>query len=147
MFINRKVIKNHLGIIPVIARGANGNTCETYALVDDGTDKTLCDERSIQMLGTESRPVTFQMTTATSQKVRHEGREVDIQVQSMKGDNIVDLNRVWSVKSLPISTQSAVKSSDLDKFPYLSDIRIPEINNNDVLLLIGTGVPAAHIPI
>lgn len=36
---------------------------------------------------------------------------------------------------------------DLDKFAYLSDIRIPEINNNDVLLLIGTDVPAAHIPI
>lgn len=65
----------------------------------------------------------------------------------MKGDNIVDRNRTWSVKCLPISTQSAVKSSDLDKFSYLSDIRIPNINNNDVLLLIGTDVPAAHIPI
>ena len=51
------------------------------------------------------------------------------------------------VSKMSISTQSAVKSSDFDKFPYLSDIRILEINNNDVLLLIGTDVPAAHIPI
>ena len=53
------VIKNCLGIIPVSARGANGNTCETYALVDDGADKTLCDERLIQMLRTESRRSRF----------------------------------------------------------------------------------------
>ena len=68
------VIKNCLGMITVIARGANGNTCETYALVDEGVDKTLCDERLTQMLRTKSRPVPFQMTTATSKKVRQEGR-------------------------------------------------------------------------
>ena len=53
------VVKNCLGIIPVIVKSANGNKCKTYALVDDGADKTLCDERLIQILETESRPVAF----------------------------------------------------------------------------------------
>ncbi|KAH3792397.1 hypothetical protein DPMN_145893 [Dreissena polymorpha] len=29
----------------------NGNTCETYALIDDGADKSFCDERLLKKLG------------------------------------------------------------------------------------------------
>lgn len=140
-------VKNCLGIIPVVVKGSNGNTCSTYALIDDGADKTLCDRRLIEMLETKSRPVTFHMTTATAQKVRQEGREVDLQVHAVNGGSTLDLRKIWSVARLPISKNSAISNKDIKKFPHLSDIRIPEINSNDVLLLIGTDMPAAHIPL
>ena len=140
-------IKNCLGIIPVVVRGTNGNTCETYALVDDGADKTLCDERLLQKLGTESRPVMFQMTTATSQKVQQEGREVDLQIRSVSSDSLIDIRKVWSVKHLPVSSRSAANNKDLSKYAHLSDIYIPEIESSNVLLLIGTDAPEAHVPI
>ncbi|CAG2250996.1 unnamed protein product [Mytilus edulis] len=141
------VIKNCLGIIPVEVKGSNGKTCQTYALIDDGADKTLCDERLIKMLETESRPVTCKMTTATAQRVRHEGQEVDLHVQSVGSNCPITLSKVWSVKNLPISTHSAANNKDIKSIKHLSDIYIPEISSNKVLLLIGTDTPEAHIPI
>lgn len=42
---NTAFLKSCLGIIPVVIKGSNGNTSKIYALLDDGADKTLCDER------------------------------------------------------------------------------------------------------
>ena len=54
-----------LGIIPVVVNGMNGNSCKTYALLDDGADKTLWDERLLDALNVSSRPVTFNISTVS----------------------------------------------------------------------------------
>ena len=140
-------VKNCLGIIPVIVEGGNGNSCQTYALLDDGADKTLCDERLLQTLDLPSRPVTFQMSTVSSAGSTISGQEVDLQVHQVEGDNEVNLRKVWSVKTLPISMRSAPKKSEFRKLPYLSDIDIPEVDERSVMLLIGTDSPEAHVPL
>lgn len=33
-------VKNCLGIVPVVVKGLNRNTCTKYALIDDRADKT-----------------------------------------------------------------------------------------------------------
>ena len=55
-----------LGIIPVVVKGENGNNSRTYALLDDGADKSLCDERLINVLHVISRPVTLKISTVSS---------------------------------------------------------------------------------
>ena len=40
---NTSFSKTCLGIIPVVVQGGDGNSCQTYALLDDGADKSLCD--------------------------------------------------------------------------------------------------------
>ncbi|CAG2219961.1 unnamed protein product [Mytilus edulis] len=114
---------NCLGIIPVLVKGRYGNSCTTYALLDDGADKTLCDERLLQKLNIASKPVTFEMSTVSSSE------------------------NVWSVKKLPISTRSAAENVDIRKLPYLADIQIPSSDLTEVMLLIGTDSPNAHIPL
>ncbi|CAG2231065.1 unnamed protein product [Mytilus edulis] len=116
------MIKNCLGIIPVLVKGRNGNSCKTFALLDDGADKTLCDERLLQKLNIASKPVTFEMSTVSS-------------------------SGVWSVKKLPISARSAAENVDIRKLPYLADIQIPSTDLTEVMLLIGTDSPNAHIPL
>ena len=59
--------KNCLGVIPVMVEGMNGKPCETFALLDDGADKTLCDERLLDALNVSSRPVTFNISTVNRQ--------------------------------------------------------------------------------
>ena len=53
---NTAFSKSCLGIIPVVVKGSDGNTCRTYALLDDGADKTLCDKRLLKSLNISSRP-------------------------------------------------------------------------------------------
>ena len=64
--VNSSFVKTCLGIIPVTVMGGNGHSCQTYALLDDGADKTLCDERLVQQLQLTSRSVTFKISTINS---------------------------------------------------------------------------------
>lgn len=140
-------VKNCLGIIPVNVMGGNGNSCRTYALLDDGADKTLCDERLLNALKIPSKPVTFKLSTVSSADGVIHGKEVDLHVSSANGENDINLRKVWSVKTLPISTRSAVRNQDIQNLPYLSDIQIPDVESKEVMLLIGTDSPLAHIPL
>ena len=123
----------------------NDNSCQTYALHDDGADKTLCDEGLLDTLNVSSRPVTFNILTVRPTGSTTHGQEVDLQVQGVNNNDQVNLN-VWSVKRLPISVHSAVVSSDIKKLSNLKDIDVSNIDTKDVMLLIGTDSPAAHIP-
>ena len=146
--VNGSFVKTCLGIIPVTVKGGNGHFCQTYALLDDGADKTLCDVRLIQQLNLTSRPVTFQISTINSTGSTTHGQEVDISVSPISGNGgNVQLNNVWTVKQLPIPTRSIVTTDDISGVPYLSDLQIPHVKANEVLLLIGTDFPEAHIPL
>ncbi|VDI10320.1 Hypothetical predicted protein [Mytilus galloprovincialis] len=141
------MIKNCLGIIPVLVKGRIGNSCKTFALLDDGADKTLCDERLLQKLNIASKPVTFEMSTVSSSGSTIHGQEVDLQVKAIDGNDNVSLKKVWSVKKLPISARSAAENVDIRKLSYLADIQIPSTDLTEVMLLIGTDSPNAHIPL
>ncbi|XP_053406377.1 uncharacterized protein LOC128546124 [Mercenaria mercenaria] len=125
----------------------SGTYCKTYALLDEGADQTLCDERLLKTLNLPSKAVTFKMSTASSSGIIFEGQEVELHVQPASGGNDVTLRKVWSVKSLPVSTRSAAKNADIRDLPYLSKIETPEIDSSFVILLIGTDAPQAHIPL
>ena len=110
-------------------------------------DNTLCDERLLKSLNISSRPVTFRMSTVSSTGSTTYGQEVDLDVQPLNGNDAVSLRNVWSVKRLPISTKSAAVNADIKNLPYLSDIEVPKIDTNNVMLLNGTDCPGAHIPL
>ena len=66
--------------------GGNGNSCETYTLLDDGADKTLCDERLLRALNADSRQVTFNISTVNSTGCVTHGQEVDLQSKKISND-------------------------------------------------------------
>ena len=146
--VNSSFVKTCLGIIPVTVMGGNGHSCQTYALLDDGADKTLCDERLVQQLQLTSRSVTFKISTINSTGGTIRGQEVDLSVSPISGNGSnVQLNNIWTVKQLPISTRGIVAADDLKDFTYLSDLTIPQVKADRVMLLIGTDFPEAHIPL
>ena len=140
-------VKTCIGIVPVIIAGNNGKTYTTHALLDDGADKSMCDERLLKILDIESRPVTFKVTTMTSNEDTMLGNEVDLHVRPVNGDESIRMSKVWSVKRLPVSTRSAAPRCEVEKYDYLADISVPEIDHDDVMLLIGSDTPFAHIPL
>ena len=144
---NSSAPNNCLGIIPVVVKGMNGNSFQTYALLDDGADKTQYDKRLLDSLNVSSRPVTFNIATVNSTGSTTHGQEVDLQVQGVNSNAKVNLHKVWSVKRLPISVNSAEVRDDIKKLSYLKDIDVSKIATKDVMLLIGTDSPAAHIPL
>ncbi|XP_052267583.1 uncharacterized protein LOC127869235 [Dreissena polymorpha] len=140
-------VKTCLEIISVTVIGSEGQSYQTYALLDDGADKTLCDERLLQTLNVSSRPMTFQISTINATGSTTIGREVDLRVRNVMGICEVCLKNVWSVKRLPISKNSAASAKDISRFHYVADLNIPSVGAGDVMLLIGTDAPEAHIPL
>ena len=140
-------VQTCIGLVPVIIAGNNGKTYTTHALLDDGADKSMCDERLLKILDLESRPVTFKVTTMTSNEDTRSGNEVDLHVRPVNGYESISMPKVWSVKRLPVSTRSAAPRCAVEKFDYLADVSVPDIDNDDVMLLIGSDTPFAHIPL
>ena len=91
--------------------------------------------------------MTFNISTVSSTGNTIYGQEVDLYVQPVNGEDTVSLRNVWSVKRLPVSTQSAAVNDGIKIFAYLADIDVPNIDTNNVMLLISTDFLGAHIPV
>jgi len=131
-----------LRIVPVVV-GTKSAQVETYALLDEGSDVTLCSDSLVKRLGVESKPCKFTLTTVNKSSQNMNGREVQLQVSALNGGQVIDLQKVWSVKSLPISLQSLPDQSVTGKWKHLSGVHLPKIDVDKVELLVGSDTPDA----
>ena len=132
--------KVSLRIVPVIVK--NGQVqVKTYALLDDGSDVTLCSEELVRKLGIKGISRQFTITTVNQSKESRNGVEISVQVGSLDGIENVNLERVWSVAALPISVQSLPDQTELGRWKHLADVILPKIDAKDVGLLIGSDNP------
>ena len=133
-----------LRIVPVQVRGPHGGPCvSTYALLDDCSDVSLCDERLSKALGLKGKRREFHLTTVNKQASKSVGYEVKCNVTSVDGLETVELDKVLTVKKIPISKKNIVTQADLNVWSHLQDITLPTIDTEtcDVQLLIGSDVP------
>ena len=126
-----------LGVLPVKVRAKNGNShVETYALLDSGSEVTLCHEELTERLHCHGKKRNFTLTGMTgSQQV--ESQLVDIVVESMDGTTAVELENVRTVRNIPISQDCIPTRKDLDRWPHLKGIDLREAQNDKVMLIIG----------
>ena len=103
---------------------------ETYALLDSGSEVTLCHERLVKTLNLGGDKLKFTLTGING-SAEIESQLVDIHVESLDGCTAVELVNVKTVK------QMLPKKVDLERWPLLKDIEIPELVDEGVMLLIG----------
>ena len=116
---------------------------ETYALLDNGSDVTLCDRKLVDELGITGQPRSFMLTTQESKNSERSGLEVKRIVGSINGDFSLEVPRAWTVDRLNISECSIPRDHDVTKWPHLNGIELPEIDGKEVRVLIGCNVPEA----
>ncbi|XP_045213227.2 uncharacterized protein LOC123564038 [Mercenaria mercenaria] len=134
--------KVSLRIVPVIIENGPVHV-KTYALLDEGSDVTLCTEGLIKKLGATGTPREFSITTVNKSSERRNGVELSFKVSSIDRSETVTLNKVWSVDRLPISLRSLPDCSQVGKWKHLADISLPRIKQGQVELLIGSDTPEA----
>ncbi|XP_071479017.1 uncharacterized protein [Diadema antillarum] len=131
-----------LRVLPVKVRG-NGKEVTTCALLDQGSDVTLCDERLVKELGLKGSAKELELTTINQQNHKVMSVEVDMTVTGIGKTEIIQLDSVWTVKKLPISESSMPHAEDVERWPHLKGLELPNMENNEVMLLIGGDVPEA----
>ena len=77
-----------------------------------------------------------------------EGKMVSLTVKSMDEATVVEPSNVKTVKRMPISPSCIPKSGDLSNWAHLDGIEIPELENGEVMLLIGVKErPSLFLPL
>ena len=81
----------------------NGSeSVETYALMDNGSEVTLCHEKLVKKLSLLGDRICYTLTGMTGSR-EIEGQVVNIFVKSMDEAFAVEIPRVKTVKQMPIS--------------------------------------------
>jgi hypothetical protein len=133
-----------LRVIPVTVRGIDeAHEVQTYALLDDGSHVSLCDSSLVKRLGITGVPTTFSLTTVNQGTKENRG-EVRLIVSDLDGSENVDITRAWTVNNLPISKRSISTTNDVFGWSHLDGIVFPELENENVSMIIGSDVPEAH---
>ena len=124
----------------------------TLALLDDGSQATLCSSSLLNRLNAVTKPSTINITTITGQTNNIESSTANLKVSSITGESTIELNDVKSLPELPIATDAAAHFNTSQDWKHLSDI-ITETkkqcnangvkDDHPVELLIGINTPEA----
>lgn len=131
-----------LRIVPVTVYNGIRNV-DTYALLDEGSDITLCSDSLVKRLGAKGKQREFTLTTVNQSTEKRHGLELKLQVGALRCNDTIELDRVWSVERLPISIKSLPERREVSMWNHLKDIYLPRISEGQVELLIGSDTPDA----
>ena len=76
---------------------------ETYALLDNCSDVTLCTEALAAHLGLLGNAVTYLLTMVNESGNQHQGMEVSFDVLSMDGKESVAIDGAWTTDAIDVS--------------------------------------------
>ena len=127
-----------LSVIPVkvLAKGSSLIPVETYALLDSGSEVTLCHENLQEKLGINGSKLEFTLSGMTG-STRVKSQQIHLVVMSMDESVSVKLSNVRTVKHMPISKSSIAEKEDLKNWPRLCGIELQQLDIGGVMLVVG----------
>ena len=125
-----------LRVLPVKVRAMGGTEeIETYALLDDGSDVSLCDSNLVKQLGITGVPTSFSLTTVNGRTKQTDGEELRLLVSDLNGKEEIDITRAWTVNKLPISNRS-IPTNDVAQWNHLNGLEFSELKNERVGIIL-----------
>ena len=135
-----------LSILPIKVRAEGGKrVVETYGFLDSGSNTSFCTEELMQQLGIEGNPTTLSLTTMQQHNGHVKSSVVSLEVLDLDEVNLVELPTVFSTPKMPVTSSDIPRQKDIEKWQYLKDVKLSQLNAN-VGLLIGNDVPKALEP-
>ena len=140
---NRSVF---LQIIPLKVSNRQGKTVQTFGLLDSGSQCTVITKSLCQRLDLPGRMKKVKFGTIKDDEVLPT-KIVDLQVSSIDDKFSLNIRNVYSLndelfnvpgQNVPINSES--------KWDYLRDIHFPEVQADQVQILVGADAPAALLP-
>ena len=136
-----------LSIVPVKvkAKGQDKKVL-TYAFLDSGSNTSFCTDALLRKLDAKGVKTTLSLTTMQTANEAIECSLVNLEVSDLSDHNVIELPMVYSRPSLPVSTNAIGTQEDVNRWPHLKGITIPNIKA-EIGLLIGSDVPQILQPV
>ena len=131
-----------LQMVPVVVASPEGVKVSTFALLDSGSQTSLILENfadAISLVGEDS-PLQLGTINSTGNPVR--SRKVSFHVGATGGSEAsaqIAMEEAWTVPQLNLPPQKVTRAIMQD-FPHLNNLSIPEVNSEDVTVLLGANV-------
>ena len=119
----------------------------TYALLDTGSNVTLCHERLLRTLGLQGRTETMSLTTLDKKHNRTPTRMISLDVTNPDGEGMMHLGQVYARDSLPIDSHNRVTMSETARWSHLKGLPLHHSPIDEVMLMIGQDYPDALVPL
>ena len=133
-----------LPVVPVrVSTKGSNRYIDTCALLDSGSTNSFCSEELSDCLGAQGERETFSLTTLGKAGSTEEGQIVSLEIADINGANVCNLDRVYTRKILPLSMSNVAVSSDVEQWPHLRDLELPDVSDLKIMMLIGQDVPEA----
>ncbi|XP_074648981.1 uncharacterized protein LOC141904301 [Tubulanus polymorphus] len=137
-----------LPIIPVKVKYHGEDRYETVnALLDTGSTATFCTESLMSEIGVTGSNAEIHLTTMGSAQMVPSRKLLKLKISDIDEDIHLDLKMVFSTSQIPASKADASTQEDITKWSHLNRVKIHEIKNRDVDLLIGNDNHRALEPI
>ena len=75
----------------------SGKTVKTYALLDNGSDLSLCENDLVMELGARGDLKTFYLTTQEKEDSPKVSQEINLTVKVLDGANMIKIPTLWTV--------------------------------------------------
>ena len=139
----------YLFVVPVTLVGPDGQTVDTYAMLDNGSTDTMMRDEIANQLKLKGREENVNVGTVLDQKKESvEGRTVSLSVSARDGTNSTNIKNAFVVPSNKFNMPAQPRPPDpsqSDLFSQLNGIELSEVQPEEISILIGADAPAAHI--
>jgi hypothetical protein len=137
-----------LPLLPVrISSKETGKSVNTFALLDSGSNVTLCQDGLLEALGVKGRKEVMRLTTLEKVDSLSDVRVASLSVSDLRGDCTLDLGSVRARSELHISHGNRVTEEEVERWPHLRELPLHHAESHEVTLLIGQDCPEALIPL
>ena len=134
-------------VVEVKVKRADGTNIVAHALLDSGSNSTVCTNHLIERLGVSGQASSLSLTTLKGKSKQTKVTVHKLSVLNKEETSEVELHQVYAMPSLTIKPGSEFTSKDLSRWDYLKDIDIPTFRDVKVDILIGQDSPEALMPL
>ncbi len=136
-----------LSIVPVQVKSKKGNkTVITYAFLDQGSTAVFCTSRLMNRLGLSGKRTNILLRTMGQEKVTTTHVVSGLEVAGLNEEDFWELPDAYTQETMPVHSGNIPKQKDLQGWPYLKHVNLPDIDS-DIELLIGINAPRVMEPI
>ncbi|KAK0150375.1 hypothetical protein N1851_008532 [Merluccius polli] len=127
-----------LAIVPVKVKVSNSDkVINTHAFLDPGSSATFCTDSLKRKLNISGKNTTILLCTMGQEKNVHSSIVSGLEVSNMEGLLYHKLPETYTQTKLPVSKQHIPTQESINKWKYLREVKIPQLDA-DIELLIGT---------
>ncbi|KAL0157129.1 hypothetical protein M9458_048375, partial [Cirrhinus mrigala] len=135
-----------LAIVPVKIKSKKcDKVVKTYAFIDPGSSATFCTEALMRDLNLKGRKTEILLRTMGQEKPVHSNILSDLEICGLECEDYIDLPRVFTQKEIPVKQENIPQQKDLEKWPYLDQVKLPHLKA-EIGVLIGANVHKAIEP-